>query len=74
MKRQSKQYKHTAKLLKFFLFAQLSALAIAATIVTIILIPNNFKQRHQQYKKCLDQHTSLNGDELGAVCPKPYSK
>lgn len=73
MKRQSKQYKHTAKLLKFFLFAQISTLVIAATIVTIILIPNNFKQRHIQYKKCVDQHASLNGSELDAVCPKPYT-
>lgn len=74
MKRQTKKYKHTQKLLKFFLLAQISALLIAAVIVAIVLIPNNFKQQHLDYKDCLEKYKSAPADELAKLCPEPYTK
>ena len=74
MKRQTKKYKHTQKLLKFFLLAQISALLVAAVIVAIVLIPNNFKQQHLGYKDCLETHKNSSADELAQLCPEPYTK
>lgn len=72
MKLSSKKRRHYEKLLKFFLFAQISCLIVAAVIVVIVLIPNNFKQKHTDYKKCLDSHKDLKDENLKSICPKPY--
>ncbi|MBP9738516.1 hypothetical protein KBD20_02415 [Candidatus Saccharibacteria bacterium] len=73
MKRHSKKYAHNLKLLKFFLFAQISTLIVATAIVAIVLIPNDFKQTHVAYQECLDSNKTLSVQDLNDKCPEPYT-
>lgn len=72
MKLSAKKRRHYNALVKFFVFAQISCLVVAAVIVVIVLLPNNFKQQHKDYTNCIDQHQNVSEQELKSICPKPY--
>lgn len=72
MKRTHKK-KDYLKLLRFFLFAQISTLIVAVAINTILLLPNDFKVNHKRYKACLEKQKSTVSKSEQKICKKPYS-
>lgn len=72
MKLANKRKKQYLKYFKFFAFAQITTLLVAIAINTILLLPNDFKAKHIDYRACLEKQKQATTSTIN-TCIEPYS-